>query len=144
MIRGCNRSKWSKKNLSGPVSRVLSGAIIFLGGRLSGLSSSLPEGVTDRTSPCRGEPRLPSAWPCSGWGLPCRTSHLEPRCALTAPFHPYLFRGEPRPSAVYFLWHFPWPHGRSELPTTLVLRSPDFPRRRLPKDCRRDHSAHSG
>jgi len=78
------------KKRSGPVSRVLSSAIISLGCRLPGLSSSLPEGLTDRTDPWRGEPRLPSAWPCSGWGLPCQSSHLDLRCALTAPFHPYL------------------------------------------------------
>ena len=93
----------NKKSLSGPVSRVLSRAIIFLGGQLPGLSSSLPEGITGRTSPCRGEPRLPSAWPCSGWGLPCRSSRLEPRCALTAPFHPYLILESNL--AVYFLLH---------------------------------------
>src|SRR5699024_1970010 len=28
--------------------------------------------------------------PCSRWGLPGQTSHLACRCALTAPFHPYL------------------------------------------------------
>src|SRR6185437_17105957 len=26
---------------------------------------------------------------CSAWGLPCRRPLPEPRCALTAPFHPY-------------------------------------------------------
>ena len=29
--------------------------------------------------------------------------------------------------AVWFLWHFPWGHPRSALPTTLTLWSPDFP-----------------
>ena len=29
-------------------------------------------------------------WSCSAWGLPCRLALLRPRCALTAPFHPYL------------------------------------------------------
>ena len=28
-------------------------------------------------------------WSCSAWGLPCRRALLRPRCALTAPFHPY-------------------------------------------------------
>src|SRR4029077_16851752 len=27
---------------------------------------------------------------CSGWGLPCRRVLPPARCALTAPFHPYL------------------------------------------------------
>ena len=34
--------------------------------------------------------RHPSARPCSGWGLPGQPSHPDCRCALTAPFHPYL------------------------------------------------------
>lgn len=29
-------------------------------------------------------------WPCSGWSLPCRELLPAARCALTAPFHPYL------------------------------------------------------
>ena len=33
--------------------------------------------------------RLPT-WNCSGWRLPCRSASQQPRCALTAPFHPYL------------------------------------------------------
>src|SRR5208282_5583306 len=28
-------------------------------------------------------------WSCSAWGLPCQRALLRPRCALTAPFHPY-------------------------------------------------------
>jgi hypothetical protein len=37
-----------------------------------------------------GGPPIPSARPCSGWGLPSRRSHPRRWCALTAPFHPYL------------------------------------------------------
>ncbi|GMR15674.1 MAG: hypothetical protein BMS9Abin30_1313 [Gammaproteobacteria bacterium] len=29
-------------------------------------------------------------WSCSGWGLPCHKLLPVVRCALTAPFHPYL------------------------------------------------------
>ena len=29
-------------------------------------------------------------WSCSRWGLPCRWMLPSTRCALTAPFHPYL------------------------------------------------------
>jgi len=36
-------------------------------------------------------PRLSfSIWSCSRWGLPCRKLLPVTRCALTAPFHPYL------------------------------------------------------
>ncbi len=47
-----------------------------------------------------------------------------PRCALTAPFHPY-----PRLArqAVCFLWHYPWGHPRRALPGTVSPWSPDFP-----------------
>ena len=51
------------------------------------------------------------------------------RCALTAPFHPCLYApaetGEP--SAVCFLWHFPWGRPRRALPATVFPWSPDFP-----------------
>ena len=30
-------------------------------------------------------------WSCSEWGLPCQCCCQRLRCALTAPFHPYLF-----------------------------------------------------
>ena len=33
---------------------------------------------------------VPSARPCSGWGLPSRPGRPGRWCALTAPFHPYL------------------------------------------------------
>ena len=32
-------------------------------------------------------------WSCSRWGLPCRSVLPPARCALTAPFHPYLRGG---------------------------------------------------
>src|SRR5687768_12963914 len=56
-------------------------------------------------------------WSCSAGGLPCRRHSRATRCALTAPFHPYLvpprLRSASR-SAVCFLLHFPsrfhaWP-----------------------------------
>src|SRR3954468_22512082 len=47
------------------------------------------------------------------------------RCALAAPFHPYLPANR---LAVCSLWHFPWGHPRRALPATVVPRSPDFPR----------------
>jgi len=45
-------------------------------------------------------------WSCSGWGLPCRSVLPPARCALTAPFHPYLSPAN-RIGAVSFLLHFP-------------------------------------
>ena len=50
----------------------------------------------------------------------------EPRCALTAPFHPYRPRLSLR-EAVSFLWHFPWGRPRRPLAATLSPWSPDFP-----------------
>ena len=59
-----------------------------------------------------------------GFTLP--TLLPKPRCALTAPFRPYLCSTplrEAQPSAVYFLWHFPSPHGVR--PLTGILLSGD-------------------
>ena len=47
------------------------------------------------------------------------------RCALTAPFHPYLRRRTPK--AVCFLWHCPWGRPRRTLSGTVFPWSPDFP-----------------
>ena len=70
-------------NESWPISRVLSWAIIHLGGLSPIPSSSLPGRSAGHT--CRAP-----IWPCSGRGLPCRGVLPPARCALTAPFHPYL------------------------------------------------------
>ena len=50
-----------------------------------------------------------------------------PRCAITAPFHPYRC---PKAAAVCSLLHFPWGRPRRALPGTVFPWSPDFPRRR--------------
>lgn len=76
--------------------------------------------------------RLPT-WNCSGWRLPCRRTSPQPRCALTAPFHPYLIPACAGPSAVCSLLpcsacRHGWP-----LAITLPWRSPDFPRPARPK-----------
>ena len=58
-------------------------ATIPLGRRLLRSSSDLPgsrNGAGRSSSPI---------WSCSTWGLPCRRALPQPRCALTAPFHPY-------------------------------------------------------
>jgi len=40
----------------------------------------------------RGPRHRSPIWPCSQWGLPCHDVLPRVRCALTAPFHPYLCR----------------------------------------------------
>jgi len=52
----------------------------------------------------------------------------DPRCALTAPFHPYSpkLRKERR-RAVRSLWHCPWGRPRRMLSGTVCRWSPDFP-----------------
>jgi len=57
-----------------------------------------------------------------GFALP--TTSPPSRCALTAPFHHCLSPSTPtraptRPSAVCFLWHFPWDCSRWSLATTV-------------------------
>src|SRR4030095_16876291 len=62
-------------------------------------------------------------WPCSVWGLPDDPLPNR-RCALTAPFHPYL---RPfGPSAVSFLLHFPSLTG-PRITRHTALWSSDFP-----------------
>ena len=42
------------------------------------------------TRPQRGPRQWGPIWSCSGWSLPCHELLPVARCALTAPFHPYL------------------------------------------------------
>lgn len=92
----------------------------------------------------RGPRHCSPIWPCSRWGLPCHGVLPRVRCALTAPFHPYLCRiaaaiggllsaalsvDSRRPGVT---WH-------------RALWSPDFPRRLLPEGKgRRDNLTNSG
>ena len=79
-----------------PVSRVLSTAharhwmTIHLGRPLPDASRDQPgqRRKTDRLA-IAGAPAAPIR-SCSRWGLPCRPRYQDARCALTAPFHPYL------------------------------------------------------
>jgi hypothetical protein len=96
--------------------------------------------------------RHPSARPCSGWGLPGQPSHPDCRCALTAPFHPYLIppdRSQAGHRRYLFCGTFPdLTTGRRYRPpcpaepglSSLSSRS-EF--RRQPKTQNSDHSAHS-
>ncbi len=72
-----------------------------------------------------------------------RSALPRTRCALTAPFHPYLLRqgsGGPRPcgasaeQGVCFLWRCPWDRSRRALPAALSPWSPDFPRPPSPEE----------
>jgi hypothetical protein len=121
-----------------PVSRVLYGegsrphvTAIPLRRRLPGAFSNLPGRPDPDMDPgdcsaCAGQPphRPYSVLLPVGFAVP---PTLPPaRCALTAPFHPYL----PLLSlgrAVCSLWHFPWAHARRTLSGTVCPWSPDFP-----------------
>ena len=77
----------------------------------------------------RGQRHCLPIWSCSRWGLPSRSVLPPARCALTAPFHPYLAGLATRPGGILSValsvgsrppgitWH-------------LALWSPDFPPRR--------------
>ena len=66
------------------ISRVLSWTIIRLGLRSLTGSSNLPGSNASRAM-------WNPIWSCSGWSLPCNELLPVARCALTAPFQPYLF-----------------------------------------------------
>jgi hypothetical protein len=66
---------------------------------------------------------------------------LERRCALTAPFHPYLGVAV---RAVCFLWHFPSADLETSFPDVIrhtTLRSSDFPPAASRKDAASDRPA---
>jgi len=75
--------KKSGLKASQPISRVLSRTIIHL-------QPASPQAVKRPTRiHCEQQKRIP-IWPCSEWGLHCHKLLPDARCALTAPFHPYL------------------------------------------------------
>ena len=114
----------SRKNISRPVSRVLSTGVapcwmaIHLEPLLPAASCNLPgrragnglEGLRPRATPIRF---------CSGWGLPGQALLPRPRCALAAPFHPY------PPSPVGFGGRFVSVALSLGLPPPGVTRHPD-------------------
>ncbi len=124
------------------MSKLVRGTVIYLDRRLPAGSSDLPEPRTRRAD----------AWLCLvlqrvGFALP--DDSRRPRCALTAPFHPY-----PAPirtlhsaqcsdwyGAVYFLWHFPGDHSRWLLAITLPYAARTFLRHLRTGD-RLAHSNH--
>ena len=135
--RNCSQPGLSSNSARGPVSRILSCAVIPLGAALPRtLISDLPGGFGTSLSRlsasgrCAAEPGSGSRFPPYlvllrvGFTLP---PALPPeRCALTAPFHPYpggrtgrpgeparslrwpsAFAGRWVAEAVSFLWHWP-------------------------------------
>ena len=87
---------------------------------------------------CRPYSVLLPVWFAMPFPLP------DPRCALTAPFHPYFPSLIPPPQAgeswvgeaVRFLWHCPWGRPRRTLSGTVCRWSPDFPLQPPFGDCR--------
>ena len=131
VVRPSGGPTWRKRGGSRPISRVLSRTTIHLGRTSPCASSDLPGSPCGQQERTRRPARFP-IWSCSRWGLPCRRMLPPARCALTAPFHPYL----PRPVCTCrdiggllsvalsvgsrppgITWH-------------LALWSPDFPPRR--------------
>jgi len=111
---------------AGPVSRILSAGesgrtIIPLGRALLRGSSDLPEGCDAPSQHVfRAKPELPSYLVLLRVGFAVPATLLWRRCALTAPFHPYLadvlsprlqkrveHRTQNDGGAVCFLWHSP-------------------------------------
>ena len=95
------------------------GRIISLGRALLRASCSLPGTRAERATPrpCLALLRM---------GFTVRLPLPAARCALTAPFHPYLYRSRLRPSAVCSLWHFPSPFGARALPGILPCGARTF------------------
>jgi hypothetical protein len=75
------------------VGRVSGPAAIHLGLPSPAASCGLPAGSDGPSSDACAGGMLehPPFWPCSGWGLPSRPSHLRRWWSLTPPFHPYRF-----------------------------------------------------
>ena len=107
---------WSR-----PISRVLSRAIIHLGPLSPAASSYLPGNA-------RGRGTCSPIWSCSRWGLPCRGVLPPARCALTAPFHPYLIAQRTRGGI--FSVALSVDSRRPGVTWHPVLWSPDFPQSR--------------
>jgi len=93
-----------------------------------GAQATYPEVVTHRAGTSRSRSlRLPPYLVLLRVGFALPGALLRQRCALTAPFHPYLGVAA---GAVCFLWHFPSTGLETGLPDVIrhtALRSSDFP-----------------
>jgi hypothetical protein len=122
---------WRKRGGSRPISRVLSRTTIHLGRTSPCASSDLPGSPCGQQERTRRPARFP-IWSCSRWGLPCRRMLPPARCALTAPFHPYLPRPVCTRRDIGGLLSVALSVGSRPPGVTwhLALWSPDFPPRR--------------
>ena len=104
-------------SFSGPVSRILSGAIICLPGAFGPEWATMVALRPTWTSPGRV---VGPVWPCTGRGLPGRRVAATPVRSYRT-ISPLPVRGSrvAAPSAVSFLWHFPAGFPGWALPTAL-------------------------
>jgi hypothetical protein len=125
----------NRKSQGRSVSRVLSpprggAAIIYLGRPLPTGSPATREATyppAERPKPLVPGPSTATLTGCLvlqavGFSLPAASP--PPRCALTAPFH--LCLSPEGPSAVCFLWHYPWGCPRWPLATTVPCPARTF------------------
>ena len=105
----------------------------------------------------RGPRQRTPIWSCSERGLPCRNLLPAARCALTAPFHPYLYsRTNHRRSALCgtfrrlppprrYLALYPLEPGLSSgLPPFKRMRISENSEQRLPSQLMREFTTQSG
>ena len=92
-----------------------------------GAQATYPEVVAHRAGTRPAEAEIPPYLVLLRVGFALPAALLRRRCALTAPFHPYLSLAA---RAVCFLWHFPSNRLEPALPDVIrhtALRSSDFP-----------------
>ena len=124
-----NRKALQERGRSRPVSRVL---YRVAPGSNHSSRPAIAHWLKQPTRPQRGPRQRGPIWSCSGWSLPCHELLPVARCALTAPFHPYLI--PEGPSAVCSLLHWSWARAPQALPGTLPYGARTFLSRvRLPK-----------
>ena len=132
------RRQWTetscKPSSVGRLFRRRSGLAVISLGMSSPTSSSTPPVPTRGPRAHRdgrGHSMRGTACACTRWGLPCPVRHRSGRCALTAPFHPYLRPKSHRRFLFCGTFPDPQPASRWVLPTTVVLPCSDFPRREI-------------
>jgi hypothetical protein len=126
-VKGCG-SRTCKPNSV----RLAAGRSFLWAAHYCRAQATYPEVVARRagTHPRRGPKacrRIPPYLVLLRVGFALPAALLRRRCALTAPFHPYLSLAA---RAVCFLWHFPSNRLKPALPDVIrhtALRSSDFP-----------------
>ncbi len=90
-IEDTRKNQWLRYGPRSTISRFLCHGVVHaataaipLGLRLLAGSCNLPGSRNGAGRSCS------PIWSCSTWGLPCQRALPRPRCALTAPFRPYL------------------------------------------------------